>query len=373
MTMYVWIKVFGGLFALAYGIYATVVDFHEKRNGQKRLTRKGQIGMTILIVSSSLAILADYGDKKSAAAQKAIEQEAQEKITNEQLSRLGKLADQLAAAQTTTATVSSDMQAALGELKHNAQSVGKVLTQSERALEPLRELTFLGSLKLSASNPEVSALISAARQSLAGAKSSEPLPDGWFRMFESAGPPGFASRLRDPGVLTRYRISKSSSSYPNPGSPLALLASSLLVGVQFHNQMISKPSALSELLKPNLRVEFIATPDDVFNDLGVTPDGLSVLFTFFVTVPFAHWRSDGTILSVRDLLRAQAVIQPIFGAVTDKELGARQIRSEVIVNSFRVSTGDGRWFRFNEHSRLNVDDAPVFVGRFVEHEAVRTQ
>ena len=78
--------------ALAYGLYATMVDFHKEHEGKGPLSRKGKIGIAVLVIASTLAIVADFGDKTSAAAEKARAQKAQDAVTAEQLSRLSGLA-----------------------------------------------------------------------------------------------------------------------------------------------------------------------------------------------------------------------------------------------------------------------------------------
>ena len=58
----------------------------------------------------------------------------------------------------------AEFSATMSEFKQLSESVGSVLTQSERALEPLRNLMFDGSLELPKNSLEVSAMLTAVHQ-----------------------------------------------------------------------------------------------------------------------------------------------------------------------------------------------------------------
>ena len=45
MTIWLVLKLVGSVIALAYGIYATVVDFHTGNDADKRLSVGGKIGL----------------------------------------------------------------------------------------------------------------------------------------------------------------------------------------------------------------------------------------------------------------------------------------------------------------------------------------
>ncbi len=91
------------------------------------------------------------------------------------------------------------------------------------------------------------------------------------------------------------------------------------------------------------------------------------MISFLATVPFAQWESDGRILSVKDLLRTQVAISPLFGSVTPSEKQALALWNGVTIHDLRMPTGDGRWFRFDAKSSttVRVRGVPVFVGRFI--------
>ena len=55
----VFLKYSGAILTAIYGVYATVTDFHESRDGKKRLSKKGYCGIALLIISSLLALSTD--------------------------------------------------------------------------------------------------------------------------------------------------------------------------------------------------------------------------------------------------------------------------------------------------------------------------
>jgi hypothetical protein len=369
MTFWIVLKVAASLVALAYGLYATMVDFHKEHEGKGPLSRKGKIGIAVLVIASTLAIVADFGDKTSAAAEKARAQKAQDAVTAEQLSRLSGLASGLQSAQRTTTAISSDMQTALHELTRNTRSVGKVLTQSERALEPLRNMYFRGSIKLGQNDSEISEFMANARKSANAHQGNILLVDGVRRMWAGPGVPGFNlqfDKLREAPTLSHLWIAKGSPLYPKAGSPLALIAQSLLMVLHFSGTKLDPSSFIPSLLrKPDLAMEFVATPDDVTNFLGFTPNGDPTL-SFGSNVAYSNWESNGVILSVPDLLRAQAVVEPVFGLVTQNDHKALEIWKSITLNYLTMSTGDGRSFHLDNKSTLRLDGIPIFVGHFVE-------
>lgn len=65
------LKYVGSVTAALYGLWATVTDFHEVRDGKKVLTRKGYLGIVLLIAASSLSLFSDVGkDRHDRAASK---------------------------------------------------------------------------------------------------------------------------------------------------------------------------------------------------------------------------------------------------------------------------------------------------------------
>lgn len=74
------LKYAGSILAGAYGVYATVTDFREEKGGKKVLSRKGQLGIALLLFSIFLNVSADgvkdIKERKEAKAARAIQDKA---------------------------------------------------------------------------------------------------------------------------------------------------------------------------------------------------------------------------------------------------------------------------------------------------------
>lgn len=70
------LKYVGSIVGIAYGLYATLTDFHEQKHGKKVLSKKGKYGILILILSSLLTLitsaLGDYKDNTEKANQQRL-------------------------------------------------------------------------------------------------------------------------------------------------------------------------------------------------------------------------------------------------------------------------------------------------------------
>ena len=87
------LKYCGSVIGATYGLYATLTDFHEQKSGKKVLSKKGRIGILILVLSSLLTLIttgiSDYKEQKdkevtvkAEAAKRAETLEKEEKIIN---------------------------------------------------------------------------------------------------------------------------------------------------------------------------------------------------------------------------------------------------------------------------------------------------
>ena len=56
----VFLKYGGSVATAAYGIYATLTDFHEQRNGRKVLSKRGYFGIGLLVLVGSQLIISFY-------------------------------------------------------------------------------------------------------------------------------------------------------------------------------------------------------------------------------------------------------------------------------------------------------------------------
>lgn len=71
------LKYAGSTITAVYGVYATLTDFKEEKSGKKVLSRKGYLGIALLLVSAifslSTSALEDYKDARDAEARAAEE------------------------------------------------------------------------------------------------------------------------------------------------------------------------------------------------------------------------------------------------------------------------------------------------------------
>ena len=121
----------------AYGVYATVTDFYDERNGKRTLTKKGYIGICLLTLSVSAGLLADIvGDTRQRIAEKKAEKVARES-REQQLKRQEHLLVILNEQIDNTRTISKN-------LKNTTQRVeATVATSNEILSEQLKRVEFL--------------------------------------------------------------------------------------------------------------------------------------------------------------------------------------------------------------------------------------
>ena len=88
------------------------------------------------------------------------------------------------------------------------------------------------------------------------------------------------------------------------------------------------------------------------------------------TVPLGKWGATGGILSVKDLLRAQTVLQPVFSlpVVSDESVKHRALETwaQISMYSLKMYTGNGRRWALDTKTLkvVRLHGVPLFVGRF---------
>ncbi len=132
-----------GITAL-YGLYATVTDFHETQHGKRVLSRRGYLGIMLLVSASLLTIFSDmkkdlHDNEKDVEALKR----QQEQLRNE-VKVNSSLADQrrfLIDQQTSLAIQQQKLTTALTEVRQTASTTSAVLNESRRMTDPIDEIT----------------------------------------------------------------------------------------------------------------------------------------------------------------------------------------------------------------------------------------
>jgi hypothetical protein len=184
-------------------------------------------------VASFVYIYLNQGKQTKILASLVTMQTTQLQVGNE-------LADKLTKAQKTTEQISS-------ELSRNTSAVGKVLNETERALQPLGSLSLLCELQLPKDHPEVSAALSRFEAATAGQKRDVSLerPDPRVYLLRPA-PKGLG-----------FAFLPDSPLYPKPDTALSLIVRSISVELQFHQRHFRPAQyAIASRPSPDLRVEF---------------------------------------------------------------------------------------------------------------------
>ena len=316
----------------------------------------------IFVILSAVNVLVGLGSLVSASRSvtqqnKILNElnEAQKKLLmkEEDQLRIGnELAGKLAKAQQTTEHISS-------ELTNNTQEVGHVLQQTERALEPLGDLNFRCILRLPDTDEESANIVHFLE------KGDRPIDTSSSDIEEKR-----RSLLRPRPIVGGLMLTPDAVLYPKPTTPLGALINAPQVLVQFYaNHRPPLFYVRSKLPTPDLMTDITPTVQQAKWLMLTVPDHKLVL-EFIGAVPRGKWASTGAILSVRDLLKAQAVIQPVFSvsSVTDEK--QRQLALEkwaaTSVHALVMYTGDGRRWEFDTKKVRVVhgEGAPLFVGQF---------
>jgi hypothetical protein len=146
------------------------------------------------------------------------------------------------------------------------------------------------------------------------------------------------------------------------------------VELQFHERHFPPAQfALVTRPSPDLRLEF----RDQFGKKWLHVQAGVLYFGLRSTVPRNEWRSTGNILSVEDLIRAQAVAHPIFaippaaeseayGLSKDLLVRAQALWERISLQSAILDTEDGRLWSLDSSSTATIaaSGVPVFIGQF---------
>jgi hypothetical protein len=123
----------------AYGVYATLTDFHENENGKKVLSRKGRMGLLLLLISTLLSLssdgLKDYRENRETKREEAKREElaAEERKTGSQVA--ASLTTSLATARLLDSALSS-LRATSEAVQHNSQVTAMTLHEAQRGVTP---------------------------------------------------------------------------------------------------------------------------------------------------------------------------------------------------------------------------------------------
>jgi hypothetical protein len=125
-------KYIGSTFAAAYGVYATVTDFKEEKQGKKVLSKKGVWGITLLLFSILLNTSSDAFRDLHDRAKADEEKKAQAKAVADQK----QVSDNLSAELNLTRQLNADLNKVNKELRQTSVTAGLALKEASRASDP---------------------------------------------------------------------------------------------------------------------------------------------------------------------------------------------------------------------------------------------
>ena len=339
---------------------------------RSRLVLIATAGSILVVVADAWKEIVDLRQKTADSAQAKEDRDAQNREAKS-------LATNLELAQKATQRISSELHVALTELTANTKSLGVIHDQTERVLEPLKELSFDVSLRMPSDNPDVAQLITKLSQALPpGIRTSKMFdvtPEGEKTLFERNKWAGGV-----PNALIEVRIPPESPFYPKAG-PLTEFLSLVSFQIQFFTKQYS-PKKMIGPSPPN--ADFHVFVHSTIPKKIVSPPGVghnTLVFNLIDNsirvemsaekISSEHWVSNGSILSARDILRAQMVGKVSAGMhIRDHKQweDLQRLVSEIQLNSLGVSVGDGRrlWLDPKAERLLDSGRLPVFVGNLVK-------
>lgn len=135
------LKTIGAIIAALYGVYATVTDFKVEKDGKKKLSGAGWIGLFILLIATILNLSTDFVSRQQDARQHAIESRERDKQERD----VALIGDNLSTELAQTVALNHGLAETSREIKGNVQISRKnaaisseSLAQTLRVLDPIR-------------------------------------------------------------------------------------------------------------------------------------------------------------------------------------------------------------------------------------------
>src|ERR1700731_2662952 len=123
------VKYAGSIIAGAYGVYATVTDLKEDKDGKRVLSKKGRFGIALLLFSLLINMSADgLKDWKEKCDS---EQQAELEAKQAELQR--NITTQLQTELKTTESINEQLAAQQNQLEHTANTTSSILKETRRA------------------------------------------------------------------------------------------------------------------------------------------------------------------------------------------------------------------------------------------------
>lgn len=355
-SLYTVMKIIGVGVAIIAGLSAVAQDLLKDKNKPRSRSSIALTGVIVafLIGGALLSYVVDrLKDNQDDAYQNALFAGLQAQVAEQQnqLQQVRDLADKLTAAQETTKQISS-------ELTLNTRTVGNVLQQTERALEPLGGFSFICTLEIPDKDEESANIVRYLKQGQRPSQIADPNTADKRR-----------SVLLPLPIVAGTYLPRDSPLFPGSGTALGALLNSVQVLLQFYAKGSSASAyAQDRPPKPDLMTEIVPGAQEKW--LMLTAANHKLALEIMGSVSPGKWGSTGTILSVKDLLRAQVVVQPLFSFPGDMDDRQQRLALEkwtgIGIDSLTMYTGDGRrWVLDTKNLQVvRPQGAPLFVGRF---------
>jgi len=336
------VKCVASIVMAAYGLYATFTDLRVEKHGRKVLSRKGYVGVGLLIVGVVLSIGADWWKDRDEASEHRSDEQRQSKLLSQEQQALSRLDDQV--------QKTSDIANGLGEQqrlsKENIRATQSVFNQTQRALEPIKGFSADFRLRIPRDQPEVDAYVRGLNEHI-------------MRIFKDGTP-----ALNTPS----YSVGQMGSDVPvdiriKPGSPLLpdrqqqpRVRQTLEVAVlelDFYREAARAEAFLRGRIigspQPDLRVILPSwldvppdSPDGLLVDFDLTKGELYLDASAKPAPDSSLWKANGKIVSVSDLLRSHMIMRPQL-----EGLAFPSAQQGVALVSLSLGMGNGRQFHLD--------------------------
>lgn len=187
-------KILVGLIAGGYGVFATVTDFHEKRDGRQVLSKGGKLGIAVLLISISAGIGVDTWKEISENQSSARVSDSLGTIANNLQQTSDKLTNTLADTNERLHQAQDSLDESSVRISSNVKISRSVLDDTRRALDPIEREWVLVDAEFAV-------------------PASDALVGPYLARIEDECQTAASDRVND---LT---FSDSSSSYPDPKRP----------------------------------------------------------------------------------------------------------------------------------------------------------
>ena len=141
----------------AYGVYATLTDFKEDKNGKKTLSQKGRIGILLLIIATVLSLLSDSLKDYRDDVQRRKDDARRDEMILAQQDANNKLSQELKQTKEINAELDAaahDIQQTSNAVKQNSTTTKRVLQEAMGLADPFITERFEASLLFDVENSD---------------------------------------------------------------------------------------------------------------------------------------------------------------------------------------------------------------------------